>query len=68
VATNGDNKLFLDDFLKINALLRFILNNPVYRKAWGGILKWVFWSGLNKSSSVKDVLVAAYFRLLFRHC
>jgi glycosyltransferase involved in cell wall biosynthesis len=66
VANKGINNMHLFDLLKIQKLLNFIKNNPNYAKAWGGILKWVFRTGLNEKFSIKNLLIAIYFRTYFR--
>ncbi|MFC3094619.1 glycosyltransferase [Alteromonas sediminis] len=66
VASQGENRMLLSDLSKVRPILKFIRREPSYSKAWGGILKWVFWTGLNKNSSFRDLVIASYFRFIFR--
>lgn len=66
VANQGINNMQLVDVHKIRKLLAFIKKNPDYSKAWGGILKWVFQTGLDEKYSFKNLLIAGYFRFYFR--
>lgn len=65
VANEGINNMELRDIIKLKKLLALIKYTSNYTTAWGGILKWVFRTGLDKKFSLKNLLIAIYFRLYF---
>lgn len=65
VALEGNDELKLSTLLQLKPLLRLIRTDAHHRKAWAGILKWTTRNKLDLRFSIKNLMIALYFRYVF---